>query len=55
MCVCVSVCVLHVTRLLLLKGVIVNGCIRDSEDIGRMQLGVKVERIHTIASNILYS
>ena len=32
------------------QGVIVNGCIRDSEDISRMPLGVKVTRDPNCAS-----
>ena len=33
------------------SGVIVNGCIRDSEDIGRMQIGVKALATYPLKSS----
>lgn len=33
------------------QGVIVNGCIRDSQDIGEMSLGVKALGTHPLKSS----
>ncbi len=33
------------------SGIIVNGCIRDSEDIGKMALGVKAISTHPLKSS----
>lgn len=34
-----------------MQGLIVNGCIRDSEDIGRMDLGVKALATYPLKSS----
>lgn len=33
------------------QGIVVNGCIRDSEDIGRMAIGVKALATHPLKSS----
>ena len=39
------------TRLLPLQGIIINGCIRDSEDISKMPLGVKALNTYPLKSS----
>lgn len=33
------------------QGIIINGCLRDSEDIGRMNIGVKALGTHPLKSS----
>ena len=33
------------------QGIIINGCLRDSEDIGQMNLGVKALATHPLKSS----
>lgn len=33
------------------QGIIINGCLRDSEDIGRMNIGVKALSTHPLKSS----
>ena len=35
----------------MLQGIIINGCIRDSDDIGRMPLGVKALSTYPLKSS----
>ena len=40
-----------VARTVVAQGIIINGCIRDSEDIGRMPLGVKALNTYPLKSS----
>ena len=39
------------TEFIHLQGIIINGCIRDSEDIGKMELGVKALATYPLKSS----
>lgn len=48
---CTATGIAHQTPLSSPQGIIINGCIRDSEDIGRMALGVKALATYPLKSS----